>query len=198
MAEKGHFPRMQWTNRAATPRFPIPTLQLAFGIGPLSISKLALSPRPVARHHRTMPQNENVATILRIFDAIERRDDNQFLENIGPAGEIHWPASLPYGGSAALAKPSGPTWTDTWDRLQPTAAERAMNPRIVAANEDEVVVLWRQRGLSPAGERFDQEVLALYQLREGKLRRAQMFYFDASAVAAFLARSSTRVATPSS
>jgi ketosteroid isomerase-like protein len=61
-----------------------------------------------------------------------------------------------------------------------------MDPRVVAANEDEVVVLWRQRGLSPAGERFDGEVLGLYQIREGKLARAQMFYFDTLAVASFL------------
>jgi len=64
-----------------------------------------------------------------------------------------------------------------------------MDPRVVAANEAEIVVLWRQRGLSPSGERFDGEVLGLYQLREGKLARAQMFYFDTAAVAAFLARS---------
>ncbi len=61
-----------------------------------------------------------------------------------------------------------------------------MDPRVVAANGDEVVVLWRQRGLSPAGEQFDGEVLGLYRVREGKLARAQMFYFDTAAVASFL------------
>ena len=64
-----------------------------------------------------------------------------------------------------------------------------MDPRVISASEREVVVLWRQRGLSPSGERFDGEVLGLYQLREGKLARAQMFYFDTAAIAAFLARS---------
>ena len=61
-----------------------------------------------------------------------------------------------------------------------------MDPCVVAANEGEVVVLCRQRGLSPAGERFDGEVLGLYQVREGKLARAQMFYFDTVAVVNFL------------
>ncbi len=61
-----------------------------------------------------------------------------------------------------------------------------MDPRVVSADEDEVVVVWRQRGLSPAGERFDGEVLGLYQVREGRLVRAQMFYFDTVAVANFL------------
>lgn len=63
-----------------------------------------------------------------------------------------------------------------------------MDPRVVAAGEDEVVVLWRQRGVGPAGERFDGEVLGLYRFRDGKLARAQMFYFDTAAVAGFLAR----------
>jgi len=61
-----------------------------------------------------------------------------------------------------------------------------MDPRVVAANEDEVVVLWKQRGLSRSGDRFDGEVLGFYQVREGKLARAQMFYFDTVAVANFL------------
>ena len=98
--------------------------------------------------------------MLRIFDAIERRDEGRFLENVDAACEMHWPASLPYGGSATLSSSHQPTWKDTWDRLQPTAAERAMDPRIVAATDDKVVVLWRQRGLGPTDERFDQEVLA--------------------------------------
>jgi ketosteroid isomerase-like protein len=49
-------------------------------------------------------------------------------------------------------------------------------------------VLWRQKGVSAAGDRFDGEVLGLYRLREGKLARAQMFYFDTAAVATFLAK----------
>ena len=64
-----------------------------------------------------------------------------------------------------------------------------MDPRVVAVSEDEGVVLWRQRGVSPSGEQFEGEVLGLYQVREGKLARAQMFYFDTAAVARFLARS---------
>jgi len=54
-----------------------------------------------------------------------------------------------------------------------------------------VVVLWQQRGISAAGERFDGEVLGLYRLRDGKLARAQMFYFDTTAVNNFLARAFT-------
>jgi ketosteroid isomerase-like protein len=61
-----------------------------------------------------------------------------------------------------------------------------MDPRVIAESEDEVVVLWQQRGVSPSGDRFDGEVLGLYRVRDGKLARAQMFYFDTAAVAIFL------------
>ena len=123
---------------------------------------------------------ENRKLLLSVFSAIEQRNDQRFSELLHPGFEIHWPASLPYGEGQAK------TWSDTWDSLQPTELERRMDPRVVAANENEVVVLWRQRGLSSAGERFDGEVLGLYQVREGKLARAQMFYFDTVAVANFL------------
>jgi ketosteroid isomerase-like protein len=61
-----------------------------------------------------------------------------------------------------------------------------MDPRVVAATEREVVVLWRQRGVWPDGGRFDGEVLGLYEVRDDKLARAQMFYFDAVAIQRFL------------
>jgi ketosteroid isomerase-like protein len=61
-----------------------------------------------------------------------------------------------------------------------------MSPRVVAASDHEVVVLWRQRGISPDGERFDGEVLGLYEVRQGKLARAQMFYFDTVEASEFL------------
>ncbi|PYK67796.1 MAG: hypothetical protein DME50_01285 [Verrucomicrobia bacterium] len=127
-----------------------------------------------------MSIEENKKLLLSVFTAVEQRNDQRFSELLHPDFEIHWPPSLPYGAG------QGRTWTDTWDPLQPTEEERRMDPRVVAASENEVVVRWRQRGLSPSGERFDGEVLGLYEVREQKLARAQMFYFDTAAVVAFL------------
>ena len=53
-----------------------------------------------------------------------------------------------------------------------------MDARVVSTNGDEVVVLYRQRAVSPQGERFDSPVLGLYEVREGKFARAQMFHYD--------------------
>jgi ketosteroid isomerase-like protein len=128
-------------------------------------------------------KDKNIEVMLRLFSAVERHDEQQQIALYQPNVEFHWPPSL-YGGSR-------PGWDETWLPLQPTAVERKMDPRIVAANEDEVVVLWHQKGISPTGERFDGEALGLYQLRDGKLARAQMFYFDTAAVASFLARAIT-------
>jgi ketosteroid isomerase-like protein len=131
--------------------------------------------------------NQNAELMLEIFRAIEQRDEPKLRELFDPGLEMHWPPSLPYGGTHPPNAPGPATWAQTWLPLQPTDAERRMDPRVVAAAGDEVVVLWQQRGVAPAGERFEGEVLALYKLRNGKLVRAQMFYFDTVATARFLA-----------
>jgi ketosteroid isomerase-like protein len=156
--------------------------------------------RTSQKKEANMSTEENVQVMLEIFRAIERRDpqrpDPRALDLFQPDVEFHWPPSLPYGGTARGLKPQGPTWSETWDPLQPTAAERKMDARVVAASQDEVVILWRQRGVSPAGDRIDSEVLGLYQLREGKLARAQMFYFDTAGVLSFLAKAKAQAKAP--
>jgi len=127
-----------------------------------------------------MVTRENGKLVLDVFRAIEQRNNAKFRELLDPKFEIHWPPSLPYSGREA------PTWSETWEPLQPTEAERKMDPRVIAESEDEVVVLWQQRGVSPSGEQFVGEVLGLYRVHDGKLARAQMFYFDTVAVANFL------------
>jgi ketosteroid isomerase-like protein len=145
---------------------------------------------------------QNTEVMLEVFRAVERRDAQRFAELVHPEFEIQWPPSLPYGGTyrdlEVDTRRGRPTWAETWSPLQPTVAERRMDPRIVAASDDsgEVVVLWRQRGLSPAGERFDGPVLGLYQLRDGRLARAQMFYFDSVALASFLAEAKRQATMP--
>src|SRR5689334_8203637 len=134
----------------------------------------------------TSREQQNSEMILRIFRAIEAREDAKMLEMFQPDFEIHWPMSLPYGGTFRGLAPRPNGWNGTWDPLQPTEAERRMDPRVIAAHGEDVVVLWHQRGLSPRGARIDEEVLGMYRFRDGKLARAQMFYFDTAAVAKFL------------
>lgn len=144
------------------------------------------------RGNRPEMETKNVEVMLKIFRAIEQRDRQSMMALIQPDVKLEWPPSLPYGDRSD--KRSG--WGEVWGPLQPTDAERRMDPRVIGAGGDEVVILWRQRGLSPVGERFDSEVLGLYRLREGKLARAQMFYFDEAGVAAFLARAQEAAGRP--
>jgi ketosteroid isomerase-like protein len=130
----------------------------------------------------------NAELVLAAFRAVQRRDRASLYALCHPDVEFHEAPSLPYGGTvrgrtAALADT---TWLSTWDPLQPTDAERAMDPRVVAADGDEVVVLWRQRAVDAAGRRFDGPVLGLYEVRDGMFARAQMFHFDTAALVAFL------------
>jgi uncharacterized protein len=139
-------------------------------------------------------RDRNVQVMLELFRAIEERDPNRRnpereLSLYQPDVEFHWPPALPYGGtSRGLAPGSGPDWNTTWTPLQPTQAERSMEPHVIGANDHQVAILYHQRGVSPSGERFDGEVIGLYELRDFKLARAQMFYFDEAACARFLER----------
>jgi len=140
------------------------------------------------------PADERATTqsteiVLETFRAVEDRDLERLLSLYHPDVELVWPESLLYGGTCRGSEPPPPgrTWDDTWDPLQPTGAERRMDPRVIAAAGDDVVVLYHQRGINGTGRRFDQEVLGWYTVDGGKFARAQMFYFDTATLAAFLA-----------
>jgi ketosteroid isomerase-like protein len=153
--------------------------------------------REAPRRRDAMIENEkNIQTMHRIFKAVEQRDEKAMLELCEPDAEFFWPRSLPYGGEFRGLKGPGPSWAETWIPLQPTEAERRMDHRVVAATDKEVVVLWSQKGITASGEKFEGPVLALYGLRDGKLTRAQMFYFDTVAVADFL-RTASEIAVAS-
>jgi uncharacterized protein len=133
--------------------------------------------------------------VLATIRAVEERDADALAELYHDDVEFHDAPSLPYGGRRSgmqhlegeLAAAPG-TWFGTWGPLQPTAEERSMDARVVAAHDDEVAVVYRQRALSPSGERFDAPVFALYHVRDGKFARAQMFHYDTAEILAFLER----------
>ena len=145
--------------------------------------------------------DDDVEVVLAALRAVEERDREALLALLHEAVEFHDAGSLPYGGAtrgkAEAGEESRPaeTWIGTWGPLQPTPAERRMEPRVVASNGGEVVVEYRHRAVSPAGERIDFPVLALYGVRDGKLARAQMFHYDTAALTGFLARAQADIST---
>jgi ketosteroid isomerase-like protein len=172
-----------------------------------TVTLMAAPLLPVARHSKpgqagdaTTVRGRNVSVMLGLFRAIEERDPNhrnaeRELSFYHLDVEFHWPAALPYGGTfRGLSGRSGTDWNTTWTPLQPTPAERRMDPQVIGADDRRVVILYHQRGASPSGERFDGEVIGLYDLRDFKLARAQMFYFDEAACVRFLERAAGELA----
>lgn len=141
--------------------------------------------------------------VLGVIRAVEERDGERLVELYDDQVKLHDAASLPYGGVAngksslleQLEDAPETTWLGTWGPYQPTEAERRTDPRVISESGGEVVVLYRQRALAPTGERFDSPVVGVYEVRDGKLARAQMFHYDTQAVNAFLERA--REASPS-
>jgi len=138
----------------------------------------------------------NADVVLAVIKAVEDRDAETLNRLYHDELEFHEAPSLPYGGRLKgknvlrdqLESDPEKTWLGTWGPLQPTEAERRMDPRVVAVGDNEVVVTYRNRGVSPDGDRFESEVLALYEVRDGKFARAQMFHFDTAALIDFFDR----------
>jgi uncharacterized protein len=140
--------------------------------------------------------SEEAQVALDVIRAVEDRDAERLFDLYHDEVEFHEAPSLPYGGSMRgkaylreqLTSAPDETWLGTWGPLQPTESERRMDPRVVAVNGHEVTVIYTQRALSPTGERFESPVLGLYEIRDGKFARAQMFHFDTAAILEFLER----------
>jgi ketosteroid isomerase-like protein len=128
-----------------------------------------------------MNTDTSARVAFEVFAAIEQRGAARFLTLTHPEFTICWPPSLPWNGGIPAR-----SWRPVWESLQPTATERQMDPEAIAAAGDRVVVRWHQGRCSLARQGFDGQVLGLYEVREGRLVRAQMFLFDTEAVKRFL------------
>jgi uncharacterized protein len=140
--------------------------------------------------------------VLKAIKAVEERDAVRLFELYADDVEFHDAPSLPYGGvtngkedlAEMLDRAPESTWLGTWGPLQPTENERRMDPEVIAERDGQVVVLYRQRALAPDGERFEAPVIGLYEVRDGKFARAQMFHYDTAAIEAFLERARQKAA----
>jgi ketosteroid isomerase-like protein len=132
--------------------------------------------------------NENAQVVMRTLDAVEARRFEELSELYHPEISFHWQPGLPYGGD--FAGRSVATMTEAfrtaWEPLQPDAETRRMDAKIVAADGNHVIASYLWRGLDSLGRRFETETLAHYQVADGRLRDARMFYYDHAGVIAFL------------
>ena len=140
-----------------------------------------------------MSDRTNADVVLDLLDAVEKRDTTRVRHLYHPEIEFHWPPGLPYAGvhSGAQVARMSELFESIWLPLQPTEVERRLDAEIVAAANHRVIVKYIWKGCDRAGRWFSTETLADYELRDGKLARAQMYHFDLRGLLSFLATART-------
>lgn len=127
--------------------------------------------------------------VMALLHAIETRALDRVHEFYHPEVAFYWPPGLPYSGefTGAALDDMNARFAATWLPLQPTDESRKLDARVVATGDDgRVVVHYDWKGQAPDGRRFHTETLADYQVRDQRLARAQMFYYDLRGLIAFL------------
>ena len=139
-----------------------------------------------------------LGTALATIKAVEARDLEALARLYDPDVEFEWPPGLPYSG--VHRGPDVVTMTTrfraVWQPLQPTAAEARMDPVVVAATADTVVVEYTWRAVDESGNRFQTSTLAHYEVRHGRLARARMYYADHAGLLEFLRSAGVPLQTP--
>ena len=127
-------------------------------------------------------------TVLAAIEAVEQRDFDRLAALYYPGVRFEWPPGLPYSGryEGDEIVTMSQRFSSVWGALQPTDAERRMEPTVVAAADDTVVVQYVTRGVDRHGRRFETPVLARYQAKDGRLADAQMYYWDLVGLRRFL------------
>ena len=134
---------------------------------------------------------EQIDVVRRLFEAVERRDLEALIDLYDRDVEIVEADALPYGGTYRGhdgARRHAAAFVRNWGPLQ-TPAEHRLDAEFCDGTGDTVVARFRHRAFNPiTEERFDEPELAVYEVRDGKVVRSQMFHADALAVAGFLRR----------
>jgi ketosteroid isomerase-like protein len=131
---------------------------------------------------------ESEQVVLEAFAAVDARDNERLRRISHPEVSFVWPESLRPSHFRTVRGKVATSWEELWEPFQPLPEfkTRKMSPQVVASSGERVIVLWHQRGANRRDERLNCEVLGLYEVRDGLLYRAQMFYFDGAAVYRFL------------
>jgi ketosteroid isomerase-like protein len=124
-----------------------------------------------------------------MFKAVEDRDLEGLLSCYDQKVEINEAGSLPYGGvyrEQDGAREHSARFRRTWGAFQ-GPDERRLDPVFFEGADGRVAVLFRHRAVDPEGGRsFDQPEVSIYEVREGRVVRSQMFHADSAAVIGFL------------
>ena len=131
-----------------------------------------------------MVANQNLATLLKVLNAITRNDLDAAAE--GVADDVVYivrgqsSVSGTYTGREALASVLGRI-------LNLTNGTMTAVPEVVLAEGDNVMMYMRVMGSRPDGRLYDSHQAYLYRFRNGRLIEGQTIPVDQHAFAEFLA-----------
>ena len=136
-----------------------------------------------------MQEDRNLEVVRRLFAAVEERDLEGVLACYSEDVEIHEADVLPYGGvwrGHDGAARHAAAFVEAWNPFQ-GSGETRLDARVWGDGAGTVSALFRHRAVDPArGEQLDAPEVSIYQLRDGRIVRSQMFHADSAAVARFL------------
>jgi ketosteroid isomerase-like protein len=133
--------------------------------------------------------SDEVEVVRRLFAAVEERDLEAALACYSDDVEIHEADVLPYGGiwrgrEGAAAHAVG--FMRAWAALQ-GPRERQLDAQFWGDGAGTVCGLFRHRAVDPVGgARIDAPEVGIYQVRDERVVRSQMFHADSAAVIGFL------------
>lgn len=149
-------------------------------------------------HARTEPPpQQQVETVRRLFDAVDRHDQAAILDAYHPEVVIHEAPSLPYGGDyhgheGALQHVNG--FYRTWEALKPGLAGKPAEevPQenstvFLGTTQEYVVVFGINRAVVPqSGRKLAVPEAFVFKMRDGKVAESWMLNQDTVAILEFL------------
>jgi len=125
---------------------------------------------------------DNVDTIESAYAAFAKGDLEAVLDYFSDSAEIVAPPSLPWGGEY-----EGPEGMRTFlaKLLEHFTEFKSTPTKVLGADDNHVVVIARNTGKTKSGNRIENEVVWIYQLREGAVTSAYAFA-DTTAILAAL------------
>ena len=131
----------------------------------------------------------DVDVVRRLFRAVEERDLEAMLACYADDVEIHEAESLPYGGvyrgrEGAVAHAMA--FLESWGRYQ-GAEEARLEARVIGDGSGTVAVSFWHKATGPRDDMVLRErEVSIYEVRDGKVARSQMFHADVAKLNGFL------------
>ena len=115
---------------------------------------------------------DNVDVIESAYSAFGKGDIESVLSFFAESARIVAPESVPWGGDY-----EGPEGMRTFlaKALEHFTEFKAVPEKVLGADDNHVIVVARNSGRTKSGNRTEQQVVWIYQLREGEITRAELY-----------------------